>query len=124
VDVSIRGLIDSVVDGVPGVTGAVIATADGFVVASRLADGIPLDPAAIAAMSAATLGLATRLVGLGGEQPATVSIQRSASVQVLVFAVGTAAALTILATSTADDALLERVGLEVSTGLRRAFDAP
>jgi predicted regulator of Ras-like GTPase activity (Roadblock/LC7/MglB family) len=122
-DLSMRHLIDQVVDGVPGVTGALIASADGFVLAARLPDHVPLDAAAIAAMSAATLGLATRLVGLGGTASADVSVHRSTHAQVFVFSVGGAAALTVLADYTADTALIERVGHEVSIGLARAFQS-
>lgn len=121
--VPIRLLIDSVVDGVPGVTGAVIASADGFVIASRLPPGLALDAAALAAMSAATLGLASRLVGVAGRQPVQVMTQRSADAQVFVFGVGTAAALTVLADHRADAARVEMIGSEVASGLTRAFTA-
>lgn len=120
---SIQHLIDHVVDGIEGVSGALIASADGFVLASRLPQHIPHDAPAIAAMSAATLGLAGRLVGLGGAAPADVSIHRSVHSQVFVFAVGRHAALTVLADHAADAALVERVGREVCIGLDRAFRA-
>jgi predicted regulator of Ras-like GTPase activity (Roadblock/LC7/MglB family) len=120
VDVSVRNLIDHVVDGVPGVLGAVMASADGFGVASRLPTHVPLDSAAIAAMSAAALGLATRLVGLGGTAPASISVHRSADAQVFVFSVG-GAALTVIAAATADTARIERIGREVVIGLSPAF---
>lgn len=118
---SIQHVVDRVVDGVPGVSGALIASADGFVLASRLPLHIPHDAPAIAAMSAATLGLASRLVGLGGAAPADVSIHRSLHAQVFVFAVGREAALTVLADHSADAVLVERVGHEVCIGLARAF---
>lgn len=118
---SIQFLIDHVVDGIAGVLGALIASADGFVLASRLPAQVPLDPPAVAAMSAASLGLASRLVGLGGIAPAGVSVHRSAEAQVFVFAVGGAAVLTVIADHSADAALVERVGHEVCTGLARAF---
>lgn len=126
-DVSIRqsaaGLVDRVVDGIPGVTGALIATADGFVVAARLPAGLAFDAAALAAMSAATLGLASRLVGAAAPSPIEVSVQRSADVQVLTFAIGGSAALTVLADRTADSHRIERIGREVATGLTHAFRA-
>ena len=118
---SIQHLIDHVVDRITGVSGALIASADGFVLASRLPEHIPHDAPAIAAMSAATLGLAGRLVGLGGAAPADISIHRSLHAQVFVFAVGRHAALTIVADHAADAALVERVGREVCIGLERAF---
>lgn len=120
-DASMRQLIDDVVDGVPGVTGALIASADGFVLASRLPDGPGLDPSAIAAMSAAALGLATRLVQLGGASPALVSVHRSRHAQVFVFAIADSAALTLLADRGADAERVERIGHEVSHGLAHAF---
>jgi hypothetical protein len=127
-DVSIRhtvaGVVDHVVDGVPGVTGALIATADGFVVAARLPDGLPFDAAALSAMSAATLALAGRLVGAAGATAVEVSAFRSADAQVIVFAIGASAVLTVLADRAADSARIERIGREVSLGLARAFASP
>lgn len=116
-----RQLVDSVVDGVPGVTGAMIASADGFVIAARLPAHLPLDAAALAAMSAAMLGLASRLVGVAGAAPIRVAVQRSDDAQVFVFAAGTAAALTVLTDRTADAERIERIGFEIARGLSRAF---
>jgi uncharacterized protein len=120
---SIQHLIDQVIDGIPGVLGALIASADGFVLASRLPQHVPHDAPAIAAMSAAALGLASRLVGLAGAAPADVSVHRSLHAQVFVFAVERHAALTVLADHSADASLIEQVGREVSVGLARAFRA-
>lgn len=118
VDATVQRLVDHVVEGVPGVLGAVMASADGFVVASRLPAHMPLDSAAIAAMSAATLGLANRLVGLGGRSPVAISAFRSPDAQVFVFSIG-GAALTVIAAATADTARIERIGREVAIGLTR-----
>ncbi len=122
-DATMQGLIDHVVDGVPGVIGALIASTDGFVIASRLPDEEGFDPSAIAAMSAATLGLATRLVQLAGTAPVTTSVHRSSQAQVCVFAVGSAAVLTIVAGNDADTGRIERIGHEVSRGLVHALEA-
>ncbi len=92
-----RELIDHVVDGIPGVIGALLATTDGFLMTSRLPDNEVFDPSAVAAMSASTLALASRLVQLGGPTPAKTVLQRSAQAQVCVFAVGSSAVLTIVA---------------------------
>ena len=73
-------------------------------------------------MSAAELGLANRLVGLTSEDTADFSMQRSAHACAFVFAVGSAAVLTVLADATADVGRIERVGREVSSGLRHAFE--
>jgi uncharacterized protein len=117
-----RELIDHVVDGVPGVIGALIATTDGFLIASRLPEDEVFDPSAVAAMSASTLALASRLVQLGGPTPAKTVLHRSAQAQVFVFAVGTTAVLTIVAESRADTERIERIGYEVSLGLVRALE--
>ena len=120
-DDSIQAVIDHLVDGVPGVRGALIATTDGFVITSRLADDVEYDRPAIAAMSAAALGLANRLVSLGGVGLSESCVARSESAQVWVFAVGAAAALTVIADSSADAARVERVGREISAGLANAL---
>jgi predicted regulator of Ras-like GTPase activity (Roadblock/LC7/MglB family) len=122
-DSTMQDLIDHVVDGVPGVIGALIASTDGFVIASRLPTDRELDPSAIAAMSAATLALATRLVQLAGTAPAATSVHRSPQAQVLVFAVGGSAVLTIVAEHSADGERLARIGDELSGGLARALDS-
>ncbi|HZB43194.1 MAG TPA: roadblock/LC7 domain-containing protein [Ilumatobacter sp.] len=122
IEASMRELIDHVVDGVPGVFGALVATTDGFLIASRLPENEGVDPAAVAAMSASSLALATRLVQLGGPTPAKTVLHRSAQAQVCVFAVGTTAVLTIVAESRADTERIERIGYEVSWGLVRALE--
>lgn len=122
VDATMRQLVDHVVDGVPGVTGALIASVDGFVLASRLPTVVEYDESALAAMSAAMLGLANRLVRLGGPAAVDVSHHVSAQAQISVFAVGGSAALTIIATCDADASRIDRVGREVAQGLLHAFD--
>lgn len=114
---AMRLLVDHLVDRVPGVTGALISSTDGFVLTARLPNGH--DPAGVAAMSAAARGLSHRLVGLTGPAPVTVSHHRSATGQVLVFDVAQAAVLTVLAAATADATRLELVGQEVSGALVR-----
>jgi predicted regulator of Ras-like GTPase activity (Roadblock/LC7/MglB family) len=121
---AVAGLVERVVDGVPGVSGALIASADGFVIAARLSSTVRLDAAALAAMSAATLGLAGRLVGVAGRAPVDVVVQRSADAQVLVFSIGAAAALTVLAEATADTERITRIGSEMAAGLVHAFTQP
>ena len=111
-----------VVDGIPGVIGALIATTDGFLITSRLPDNEVFDPSAVAAMSASTLALGSRLVQLGGPTPAKTVLHRSAQAQVCVFAVGSSAVLTIVAESRADTERIERVGYEVSWGLVRVLE--
>lgn len=122
-EATIGGLIDHVVDGVPGVLGAVIASADGFVLGSRVPEGSTFDAAAIAAMSAATLALSNRLIQIGGDSTTEVSVQRGAGSQVWIFGVGSSAALTIVATADADSARIDLIGNEVSKGLAPLFDS-
>ena len=119
VEASMQYLIDHLVERVPDLTGALVSSADGFVLASRLADGI--DPSSVAAMSAAALGLATKLVQLTGSAAAEMSVQRSTDGQVIVFAIPPAAALTVLALAGADLGRLQVVGREVASGLERLF---
>lgn len=119
IDVSIRQLIDHVVGRVPGVVGALVSSTDGFVVAARLPDDERVDTSAVAAMSAASRGLADRLVRLVGEQPATVSHHRSEEGHVFVFAIAGVAVLTVLADATAAPEQVREVGRELSIGLQR-----
>jgi uncharacterized protein len=121
VEESMRNLVDHLVDRVQGVIGAQVSSTDGFALMSRLPDSSEIDPSALAAMSAATLGLANRLVQLTGSHPANVSIHRSDDGQVLVFGIAGVAALTMLTESTADLEQLQIVGREVGTGLQRLF---
>lgn len=119
IDDSMRQLIDHVVGVVPGVVGAVVSSADGFVLASRLPDDERVDTSAVAAMSAAALGLADRLVRLVGERPATVSHHRSDDGQVFVFTIVGVAVLTVLADARALPEQIRQVGRELTIGLER-----
>jgi predicted regulator of Ras-like GTPase activity (Roadblock/LC7/MglB family) len=114
-------LIDHVVDHVPGVSGAIISSADGFVLASRLPASASIDPSAVAAMSAAILGLSDRLVRLTGAAPAASSHQRSDDGQVFVFGISRIAVLTILTGPGADAPQIQAIGHEVGAGLQRLF---
>jgi predicted regulator of Ras-like GTPase activity (Roadblock/LC7/MglB family) len=120
-DAPIVQLVDHLVDRVPGVTGAVVSSVDGRLLASRLPASVDHDESAIAAMSAAALALANRLVQLHGDQPATVSMQRSDDGQVFVFGVGRVAVLTVLTDPAADAEQIQRVGHEIGIGLERAL---
>jgi predicted regulator of Ras-like GTPase activity (Roadblock/LC7/MglB family) len=117
-----RELIDHVVDGVPGVLGALVGSTDGFLIAARLPENDLVDPSAVAAMSASSLALSTRLVQLAGTAPATTTVMRSSVTKVFVFALGPTAVLTILAERWADDERIERIGYEVSWSLERALE--
>jgi predicted regulator of Ras-like GTPase activity (Roadblock/LC7/MglB family) len=117
IDTSMQQLVDHAVDRVPGVLGALVSTADGLVLSSRLTHETGLDAAAIGAMSAAVLGLSNRLVQLMGPAPASFSHQRSADGQVFVFGVSTAAVLTLLTDADAEAAQIRSIGRELIVGL-------
>ena len=121
IDASMHQLIDHVVDHVPGVFGALVSSADGLVLASRITHNTGMDSAAIAAMSAALLGLSNRLVQLTGAAPASFSHQRSTDGQVFVFGISKMAVLTVLADPTAQPAQIQSVGREIGLGLERLF---
>jgi predicted regulator of Ras-like GTPase activity (Roadblock/LC7/MglB family) len=122
IDASMRHLVDHLVDRVPGVIGALVSSADGFVLASRLPEGPELDPPAVAAMSAAALGLSNRLVQLTGDAPSFMSRHSSTEGQAFVFSIATGVAvLTVLTTTEADPDQLQQVGREIDLGLQRLF---
>lgn len=118
---AMQHLIDHVVDQVPGVTGAVIASADGHALSARLPGSADDGRHSIAAMSAATVGLSNRLVQLTGASTMTSSHHRSADGQVFVFAIERVGALTVLADDTADPEQLRQVGREITGALHRLF---
>lgn len=119
VTTSMLRLLDHVVAHVPGVVGAVVSSADGFVLAGRLPERATADAASIAAMSAATLGLANRLVQAVAPGPSRVAEVRSEAAHAYVFAVADAATLTLLATPESDRPQVMAVGREISAGLVR-----
>lgn len=119
VTASMHQLLDLVVGEVPGVVGAVVGSADGFVLASRLPDTSTADAASLAAMSAALLGLSSRLVEAVAPGPPRVAELRSDAAHGYLFAVAHAATLTVLATPESDRPQVMAVGREVTTGLLR-----
>lgn len=118
---SILRLVDRVVAELPGVSAAMVSSADGLVLASRVPRRLGLDPQTIAAMSAAALGLSNRLVQLTGPSPATFSHQRSDDGQVFVFGIAGVAVLTVLTDPSADPAEVQRLGHELAVALDRLF---
>jgi len=123
IDASMHRLIDHVVDHVPGVLGALVSSVDGLVLASRVTHSTGHDAAAMAAMSAAVLGLSNRLVQLMGAAPTSFSHQCSTDGQVFVFGISTVAVLTVLADPTAQPAQIQSVGREIGLGLEHLFGA-
>lgn len=127
---SIRLLLDHLVRGVPGVVGALVATADGFSVAHRLpmpppgAAGNPADPSALAAMTAAVLGLADRLGAGVGPAPTDSVTVRSADGHVVVLRIAGVGGLAVLTTRDADLARIVVVVGEIVDGVRRMLSGP
>ena len=94
---SMRYLLDQLVEGIPGVVGALVASVDGFALASNVPVDLPsTDAAGLAAMSAAALGVSNRLVGAVGREPAGELTLRSPSGHVVVCRIANVAALTVL----------------------------
>jgi predicted regulator of Ras-like GTPase activity (Roadblock/LC7/MglB family) len=122
---SIRVLLDHLVRGVDGVVGAILATADGFVVADRLPGDDSIDAAGLAAMTAATLGLGDRLTGMVTPGPSHLVVVRSADAQVLIHRVAGVGGLAVLAVAEADLGRVGTVTAEIVSGLERlAASAP
>lgn len=118
---SMQQVIDYLVDEVPGITGALVSSADGFALADRLPEGNDSDVDALAAMSASALALSNRLVSTVGEAPATVNHHRSAAGQMVIVPVAHIAVLTLFATPTADTEHVTLVGRETCNQLQRLF---
>lgn len=118
---SIHLVLHHLVEQAPGVTGALVASADGFSLASRLPPDADIDSDGLAAMAAAALALSNQLVGTGGDAPAQISRHRSADGQVLIVPVAHVAVLTVLATAQADADQLTAVAREAASGIQRLF---
>lgn len=116
-----RHLLGELVDRVPAVTGALISSADGFALASRIPAGDDVEISAVAAMSAAAVGLANSLTGITGDAPADVCHQRSADGQVFVFRIAHIAVLTVLTDAQANPEQIRLIGAEVAKGVQRLF---
>jgi len=115
-----RYLLDELVQGVPGVVGALVASVDGFALASSVPVDLPTtDTAGLAAMSAAALGVSNRLVGAVGHEPANEVTLRSPAGHVLVYRIGDVAALTVLTDASIDVEQLHVAAGEVSYRIER-----
>lgn len=98
-----RRVLASLLDGVAGLRGALVASLDGRPVAAVLPDR---DVGSTAAIVAASLGLGGRLADLTGEGRLQEIVVRSASGYVVVYAVEDRGVLTVLTTASANLALL------------------
>jgi predicted regulator of Ras-like GTPase activity (Roadblock/LC7/MglB family) len=117
---SMRYLLDELVQGVPGVVGALVASVDGFALASSVSLDLPTtDAAGLAAMSAAALGVSNRLVGAVGHEPANEVTLRSPAGHVLVYRIGDVAALTVLTDASIDVEHVKVGSRMVADGIER-----
>jgi predicted regulator of Ras-like GTPase activity (Roadblock/LC7/MglB family) len=122
---SVRFLLDQIVTGVPGVTGALVSTVDGFAVADRIvlppraSGGTPTDAQGLAAMSAALIGVANRMLAALGDQPTAELTAGSESGNVVLCRIGTTAVLTVITGPTARVDDVEVVAREVAAGIHR-----
>lgn len=107
-------------DQVPGVTGGAVASADGLLIA---ADTDSAQPEVLAAMAAASLGLArstSQEVGIGGLREVTIRCQRG---HVIVSSVGDTRLLVILGDEGVDLARLQVRVAPAIARLRSVLDA-
>lgn len=119
IEASMRQLIDHVVDHVPGVVGVLVSSADGFVLSSRLPSSGTADGASVAAMSAALLGLSSRLTQTVAPGPARLAEVHAVEGHAFVFAIASAATLTLLAGPDTDRQQVIAVGRELTLGIGR-----
>ncbi len=117
---SVRRLLDPLVDGIPGVVGAMVSSVDGFALSHRLPEHMPsTDPAGLAAMSAAMLGVSNRLVNTVGSDPVRETVLSSPSGSVFVSRISTVAVLTVLTAQGADEQRVRLVSREIVSGIER-----
>jgi hypothetical protein len=103
VDHTAQSILRSLVDSLPGVRGALVASVDGRPVAAVLPDH---EPASTAAIVAASLGLGERLADLAGDGSLQEIVVRSGSGYVVIYAVAERGVLTVLTTAAVNLALL------------------
>lgn len=116
---AIRDVLARLVADTPGVVGALLASSDGFAVAEHLPDDRNIDPAGLAAMSAAALALSNQLAASNGPGPASVSHHISNDGQVMIVPIARVAVLTMLATATAEAGALAKAGYAAGDELQR-----
>lgn len=102
-DRAAQAVLRTLVDGLPGVRGALVASVDGRPVAAVLPEH---DAASTAAIVAASLGLGTRLADLAGDGSLQEIVVRSGSGYVVIYAVAERGVLTVLTSASANLALL------------------
>jgi hypothetical protein len=102
---ALLALMRALRDRVVGITDTALASRDGLIIASD-ADGI--DPDNLAALAAASLGLAQRMTAEAGKGTLREATTRSSGGLIAVFAVGTSALLVVVGDAGLDSAKLHR----------------
>lgn len=113
-DPTAQRILRSLVDTLPGVRGALVATVDGRPVAAVLPQH---EASSTAAIVAASLGLGSRLADLTGEGPLQEIVVRSGSGYVVIYAVAERGVLTVLTSASANLALLHLRARDARTDL-------
>ena len=116
---SILAVIGPLTERIPGATGILVGSADGHVLAAQTP--VDTEDDTVAAMSASVMGLAHRIVGLVGDEPADWCHQRSADAQAFVLAIDHYAVLTILGDETTRPELVRQLGAQAVEKLRQIF---
>jgi predicted regulator of Ras-like GTPase activity (Roadblock/LC7/MglB family) len=116
---SLRAVISPLIDRIPGARGTLVSSPDGHVFAAETPGD--LDDDTIAAMAASAVGLAHRIVGLVGDEPAGWCHHRSSDAQAFVLPVDHYAVLTILSDETTRPELVRTVAVEAVDRLRQIF---
>jgi predicted regulator of Ras-like GTPase activity (Roadblock/LC7/MglB family) len=123
-DLGAHAVLRTLVDGLPGVRGALVASVDGRPVAAVLPSH---DPSSTAAIVAASLGLGGRLADLAGDGSLQEIVVRSGSGYVVIYAVADRGVLTVLTASSVNLALLHLRARDARSELiepvRRHLDA-
>jgi predicted regulator of Ras-like GTPase activity (Roadblock/LC7/MglB family) len=102
---ALLALMRALRDRVVGITDTALASRDGLIIAAD-ADGI--DPDNLAALAAASLGLAQRMSAEAGKGTLREATTRSSGGLIAVFAVGTSALLVVVGDQGLDSARLHR----------------
>lgn len=112
-------ILSNLVETVPHVSGALLASADGHALASHFDSQEPRSTAAIVASS---LGLGQRLSDLVGPQPLEELVVRSKGGYVVIYSIGDRGAVIVLAEPAVNLAMLHLRAKDVTKELEAAID--
>jgi uncharacterized protein len=102
---ALLALLRALRDRVPGITDIALASRDGLIITSDTAD---IDPDSLAALAAASLGIAQRMSAQAGQGTLREATTRSSGGIVAVYAVGTSALLVVVGGEGLDTTSLHR----------------